>query len=185
LRIANTDPVGMFSSAAILRPVNPFRLSFATVPMCRSRVRGRPSFAPRSRAAAKPALMRSFDKLLMNSLKRLSYGRCRHSSAGSEQLICNQQVVGSNPTAGSLVNRGSASKDEPLLGHFLDTFSVPEPLKSWPGSAFWVRPPFTGAFRALIGCTTALSHNRAHCHRRVDHSPTARTSNRPRAALTF
>ena len=23
-----------------------------------------------------------------------------------EQLICNQQVVGSNPTAGSLVNRG-------------------------------------------------------------------------------
>src|SRR4029453_5890989 len=43
LRIANTDPVGMFSSAAILRPDNPFRLSFAAS-MCRSRVRGRPSF---------------------------------------------------------------------------------------------------------------------------------------------
>ena len=27
-----------------------------------------------------------------------------------EQLICNQQVVGSNPTAGSLINQGSATK---------------------------------------------------------------------------
>jgi hypothetical protein len=35
-----------------------------------------------------------------------------------EQLICNQQVVGSNPTAGSLVNQGSTSKWEDLLGHF-------------------------------------------------------------------
>jgi hypothetical protein len=35
-----------------------------------------------------------------------------------EQLICNQQVVGSNPTAGSLVNRGISMAGENLLGHF-------------------------------------------------------------------
>jgi hypothetical protein len=29
------------------------------------------------------------------------WGECRHSSVGQERLICNQQVVGSNPTAGS------------------------------------------------------------------------------------
>jgi hypothetical protein len=28
-------------------------------------------------------------------------GKCRHSSVGLERLICNQQLVGSNPTAGS------------------------------------------------------------------------------------
>ena len=40
-----------------------------------------------------------------------------------EQLICNQQVVGSNPTAGSIVNRGSAITGEISLGHFLATYS--------------------------------------------------------------
>jgi hypothetical protein len=39
-----------------------------------------------------------------------------------ERLICNQQVVGSNPTAGSLVNRGFAQMEKncawTLLGHF-------------------------------------------------------------------
>src|SRR5205823_9776371 len=47
-----------------------------------------------------------------------------------EQLICNQQVVGSNPTAGSIVNRESASNDERLLGHFFGSRaskSVAEP----------------------------------------------------------
>ena len=42
------------------------------------------------------------DELLINSLKQLSYRERRHSSVGSERLICNQQVVGSNPTAGSV-----------------------------------------------------------------------------------
>ena len=42
------------------------------------------------------------DKLLINSLKTaFVFGQRRHSSVGLEQLICNQQVVGSNPTAGS------------------------------------------------------------------------------------
>ena len=41
-----------------------------------------------------------------------------------EQLICNQQVVGSNPTAGSLVNRGISTMRKILLGHFLDTFAI-------------------------------------------------------------
>ena len=36
-----------------------------------------------------------------------------------EQLICNQQVVGSNPTAGSIVNRGFSRLQRVLLGHFL------------------------------------------------------------------
>jgi len=67
LRTANTDPSGMFSLAAILRPDKPLRLSFATELMCRSRLRGRPSFVPRSRAAAKPALMRSTITLRSNS----------------------------------------------------------------------------------------------------------------------
>ena len=42
-----------------------------------------------------------------------------------EQLICNQQVVGSNPTAGSLVNRDFRGPKKVLLGHFLDTFALP------------------------------------------------------------
>src|SRR5262249_28064342 len=42
-------------------------------------------------------------QLLLNAIKRLSYGDRRHSSVGLERLICNQQVVGSNPTAGSSV----------------------------------------------------------------------------------
>jgi hypothetical protein len=40
-------------------------------------------------------------------------------------LIRNQQVVGSNPTAGSLVNRGLILIRRRLLGHFLDTFALP------------------------------------------------------------
>ena len=38
-----------------------------------------------------------------------------------EQLICNQQVVGSNPTAGSILNR---SLPPNILQGFLDTFGV-------------------------------------------------------------
>jgi hypothetical protein len=38
---------------------------------------------------------------LINSLKTAFVWERRHSSVGSERLICNQQVVGSNPTAGS------------------------------------------------------------------------------------
>jgi hypothetical protein len=41
------------------------------------------------------------DELLINSLKTAFVWERRHSSVGLEQLICNQQVVGSNPTAGS------------------------------------------------------------------------------------
>jgi hypothetical protein len=39
-------------------------------------------------------------ELLINSLKQLSYGNAGIAQL-VEQLICNQQVVGSNPTAGS------------------------------------------------------------------------------------
>ena len=35
-----------------------------------------------------------------------------------EQLICNQQVVGSNPTAGSAVNSNSLNIAASMLGHF-------------------------------------------------------------------
>ena len=42
------------------------------------------------------------DELAKNGFR---IGERRHSSAGSERLICNQQVVGSNPTAGSLDNQ--------------------------------------------------------------------------------
>jgi hypothetical protein len=41
-----------------------------------------------------------------------------------EQLICNQQVVGSNPTAGSIVIREAACLHSGLIGHFLDAFPV-------------------------------------------------------------
>ena len=41
-----------------------------------------------------------------------------------QQRICNQQVVGSNPTAGSLVNHGISKPRKILLGHFLDTFAI-------------------------------------------------------------
>ena len=41
-----------------------------------------------------------------------------------EQLICNQQVVGSNPTAGSLVNPEFFPLVSAALGHFLDTCSI-------------------------------------------------------------
>ena len=40
------------------------------------------------------------DEFLINSLKQLSYGNAGIAQL-VEQLICNQQVVGSNPTAGS------------------------------------------------------------------------------------
>ena len=39
-----------------------------------------------------------------------------------EQLICNQQVVGSNPTAGSLVKRDWPIVPKSWLGHFLATY---------------------------------------------------------------
>jgi hypothetical protein len=41
------------------------------------------------------------DEFLINSVKTAFVWERRHSSVGLEQLICNQQVVGSNPTAGS------------------------------------------------------------------------------------
>lgn len=34
-----------------------------------------------------------------------SSGQCGQLSSAVEQLICNQQVVGSSPTAGSILNR--------------------------------------------------------------------------------
>jgi hypothetical protein len=40
------------------------------------------------------------------------------------ELLCNQQVVGSNPTAGSIVNGSWEFQPAELLGHFLDTFTV-------------------------------------------------------------
>ena len=44
----------------------------------------------------------NYGQILDASLKTaLVRGHCRHSSVGLERLICNQQVVGSNPTAGS------------------------------------------------------------------------------------
>ncbi len=39
-----------------------------------------------------------------------------------EQLICNQQVIGSSPIAGSLVNRGQSRRSDFALGHFLAFF---------------------------------------------------------------
>lgn len=67
LRTANTDPGGIFSFAAILRPDNPRRLSFATGLVCRWSIQGRPSIVPPSRATAKAALMRSRITLRSNS----------------------------------------------------------------------------------------------------------------------
>jgi hypothetical protein len=51
--VTNTDPAGMLSSAAIFRPGNPVRLSFAT------KLRNRSSRVPE----------RVQDELLMNSIK--------------------------------------------------------------------------------------------------------------------
>jgi hypothetical protein len=51
------------------------------------------------------------DELLINSLKTAFVWERRHSSVGSERLICNQQVVGSNPTAGSLSDCGLRTAD--------------------------------------------------------------------------
>jgi len=48
---------------------------------------------------------------------------CSPPSRSLQMMICNQQVAGSNPTAGSLVNRGFCELIEFLLGHFLDTFA--------------------------------------------------------------
>jgi len=84
-----------------------------------------------------------------------------------EQLICNQQVVGSNPTAGSLVKRGSASKRQsPLLGHFLDTFSVsvatkvnpPGRIRPGPGSGSDVK---SGALSMLRLCRSVSTEGRS------------------------
>jgi hypothetical protein len=63
----NTEPGGMPSFAAILRPDIPRAISFATSPRRLCSVGGLPSFAPRSRAAARPALMRSRITLRSNS----------------------------------------------------------------------------------------------------------------------
>jgi hypothetical protein len=41
-----------------------------------------------------------------------------------EQLICNQQVVGSNPTAGSIVNRSFPELLTVVLGHPCDSETV-------------------------------------------------------------
>ena len=50
----------------------------------------------------------------MNSLKTaFVLGERRHSSVGSERLICNQQVVGSNPTAGSLGRKATTTPADP------------------------------------------------------------------------
>ena len=38
----------------------------------------------------------------------------RRRSSGAEQLSCKQQVVGSNPTAGSLETRGSRPRSDPF-----------------------------------------------------------------------
>ena len=38
----------------------------------------------------------------------------RRRSSGAEQLSCKQQVVGSNPTAGSLETRGSRPCSDPF-----------------------------------------------------------------------
>src|SRR2546430_10140412 len=88
-------------------------------------MRRRPSLTPCSRAAGKPALSRSSDELLINLLIRLSYGNAGIAQL-VEQLRCNQQVVGSNPTAGSLVNcsflggcRGIVAVMSPLCASFL------------------------------------------------------------------
>lgn len=51
-------------------------------------------------------------------------------------------VVGSNPTAGSLVNRGLAPKPVLQLGHFLDTFDILGESKEAVGLLEW--PQFTG-----------------------------------------
>jgi len=53
-----------------------------------------------------------------------------------EQLICNQQVVGSNPTAGSPLKSRVSLK---IFANCLDTFLIPGPRKTVApaGSFFW------------------------------------------------
>ena len=46
-----------------------------------------------------------------------------------EQLICNQQVVGSNPTAGSLVKRDFSESRKSLLGHLLGIAACPKAVR--------------------------------------------------------
>ncbi len=55
-----------------------------------------------------------------------------------EQLICNQQVVGSNPTAGSLVNRGLTSNIRRSAWTLLGRFSYSKAPKT---TYFWVAYP--------------------------------------------
>src|SRR5438876_10477258 len=101
-------------------------------------MRRRPSLTPCSRAAGKPALIRSSDELLINLLIRLSYGNAGIAQL-VEQLICNQQVVGSNPTAGSMVNQGlipsGVTSAWTLLGHFWGS-NAPKTLPWLPPFSF-------------------------------------------------
>src|SRR5438132_9406703 len=51
-----------------------------------------------------------------------------------EQLICNQQVVGSNPTAGSIVNQRLVDSSKCPLGHFLATYQGHLFIMRWLGA---------------------------------------------------
>ena len=51
-----------------------------------------------ARASVYDDSRQTLDELAKNGFR---IGKRRHSSVGLERLICNQQVVGSNPTAGS------------------------------------------------------------------------------------
>lgn len=60
----------------------------------------------------------------------------RRRSSGAEQLSCKQQVVGSNPTAGSLETRGSRPCSDP----FGRRGEEPEAPLPWPASLNPVSP---------------------------------------------
>src|SRR5437870_511879 len=75
-----------------------------------------------------------------------------------EQLICNQQVVGSNPTAGSLVNRGLTSNIRRSAWTQLGRFSYSKAPKT---TYFWVAHPPEFSGPALFYCAL-----RAFIHRK-------------------
>ena len=51
-----------------------------------------------------------------------------------EQLICNQQVVGSNPTAGSLLNQRLADSSKKLVWLLINSIPYVSCAARWPSS---------------------------------------------------
>ncbi len=68
----------------------------------------------------------------------------------AQLIICNQQVVGSNPTAGSIVNRESASNDDVCLDTSWTLFRFQSLENQWPSPRFWWPAFFIGALGAFV-----------------------------------